>query len=352
MESVEKIYSRMMDNYNVLTGNYPSEASDTAIKLKLLAGEISAFQMNLDFIKNQMFIESATGKYLDYHGSQRGLQRKQSIKAKGTVTFSTPYALTYSLTIPKGTVVAVSGDTPVMFETDTAAVISPGKTSASVACTACQGGEKGNVRSGAISVIVSSTGNANTVTNTDAFTGGTDEENDEQFRKRILDTIINLTNGTNAAYYKKLALSIEGVEGAGVIPLNRGAGTVDVFICGKGTAASTALIEKVQALLDEKREINTDVLVSSASQWSISFTITLTVKEGYDFESVKQKCISAIKEYVASLGVGEPVYISNLSERIYHIEGVKNHRFSGSDRFPTQKTFPVVTGVTVTKGST
>lgn len=352
MESFEAIYSRMLNNYNNITGNYPSEASDTAIKLKLLAGEIFSCQMNLDFVKRQAFLESATGEYLDYHGRQRGLERKQALKAKGYVTFSTAYALTYSLTIPKGTIVAVSGDSPIMFETDSEAVISTGKTSVTVACTACQGGAKGNVNSGQIRVLVNSAGDVTYVINTSGFTGGADEESDEQFRKRICDTIINTSNGANAAYYKKLALSVEGVEGAGVIPLNRGAGTVDVFISGKGIAASDELVAQVQSLLNEKREINTDVLVSSAAQWSVTFYVTVNIKEGYDFETIRQQCITAVKDYVASLGVGEPIYISDLSELIHHIEGVKSHWFSESDRFPTQATFPVATSVTVTKGST
>lgn len=351
MESFEEIYKRMFENYSDITGNNPSELSDIAIRLKLLAGEIFSCQMNLDFIKKQMFLQSATGQYLDYHGKLRGVTRKQSIKAVGEVNFGTANSLLTSLVIPKGTVVATSGETPVLFETTEDAVISQGQARVTVNCIAQEGGEKGNVGIGEISVLVTPVGNIITISNTKSFKGGVNEESDENFRKRIEDTIINVSNGTNIAYYKKLALSVDGVQSVGVIPLNRGKATVDVFISGKGTAASSALVEEVQQLMNQRREINTDVRVESATQWTITFTMILTVKSGFDFDVVKENCIAKIREYVSNLGVGVPVYIADLSDVVYHIDGVKNHSFSSSDRFPTQKVFPVVSSINVLKGT-
>lgn len=351
MESFEEIYGRMMDNYNKMSGNYPSEASDMAIRLKLLAGEIQSCEMNLDFVKNQMFLHTAVGEYLDYHGKQRGLTRKQAVKAKGMANFGTAGALTYDVTVPKGTVVATTGENPVMFETDENAVIKSGQARVSVSCTALTGGSNGNVKSGTITVIVTPKADIVSVTNTQFFYGGTDTESDDDFRKRIEDSLINVSNGMNTAYYKKLALSVEGVGSVGIIPLNRGAGTLDVYISGEGTTASTALVAKVQSLINKKREINTDVLVKSASAWNFTLSLSITVKPGYDFNELKEKCTAVLKEYVLSLGIGTPVYIADLSELIYHIEGIYNHSFSTSDRFPNQTVFPNVTNVNITEGS-
>lgn len=107
----------------------------------------------------------------------------------------------------------------------------------------------------------------------------------------------------------------------------------------------------MQSLINEKREINTDVLVKSASAWNFTLSLSITVKPGYDFNELKEKCTAVLKEYVLSLGIGTPVYVADLSELIYHIEGIYNHSFSTSDRFPNQTVFPNVTNVSITEGS-
>lgn len=351
MDSFEEIYERMLNRYNEATGNYPDGASDTAIKLKVLAGELFSCKASLEFVQRQMFIETASGEYLDYHGRQRGLERKQAIKARGSVTFSAESPLASALTVPKGTVVAVSGENPVSFVTDADGVIAAGESSVTVECTASRGGADGNAAPGKITVLVTAAGGASSVTNDVSFEGGADGETDEQFRKRICESIQYISSGANEAYYKRLALSVEGVEGAGVIPLNRGAGTVDVFICGKGVAASEGLVAQVQSLLDEKKEINTDVVVASASKWTVTYSLVLYVKDGYGFDTVKEKCDEIIRSYVASLGVGEPIYISELSKELEGIEGLKSHRFITADRFPGKSVFPYVSTITFTKGN-
>ena len=69
-----------------------------------------------------------------------------------------------------------------------------------------------------------------TVTNREKFTGGCDAETDDELRKRIRDTYINTSNGTNAAYYEQLALTVDGVAKASAIGKARGVGTVNVYV--------------------------------------------------------------------------------------------------------------------------
>ena len=229
MITYEEIYNRMLNDYNAQTGNYPSNSSDVAIRLKVLAGEIFSSYMNLDFIKKQMFLSTATGEYLDYHGAQRGLKRKSAAKATGYVNMGLNSSALRTLTIPKGTVVSTAGENPVLFQTDADAVLMAGQSRVSVNCTAVEGGSSGNVRSYQISVIVTAVDGISVVSNPTVFTGGTDRETDEEFRRRIEDSIKNVSNGANEAYYRKLALSVDGVNGVEIIPKNRGVGTVDII---------------------------------------------------------------------------------------------------------------------------
>ncbi len=350
MESFNDVYSRMMENYRNLTGYTPSEESDVAIRIRLLAGEIVACQMNLDFLKNQAFIETATGEYLDYHGGLRGLTRKSSIKAKGEVTFTLAEELTYQVVIPKGTLIASLGADAVTFETDAQAIINTGQTSVTVACTALQGGRKGNVKAGTVNVMVDTVSDVSAVNNKNNFTGGADTESDQSFRRRITDSVINVSNGTNQAYYKKLAESVDGVSSAGVIPLGRGAGTVDVYICSYGEEASDELIAKVQSLMDEKREINSDVKVYSAKPYGIIFNLSIDIKTGYDFDTVAEQCRQAIRDYVYSLKVGDYFRSADYCDKIYHIDGVLNYDSLDSDVYTPQSSFITVRDIEITRG--
>lgn len=351
MVTYHEIYSRMLDDYNTRTGNYPSESSDVAIRLKVLAGEIFSCYMNLEFIKNQMFLTTATGEYLDYHATQRGLTRKSATKAKGVAEFGTSSSALRTLTIPKGTIISTSGENPVLFETDSDATILKGQERVTVKCTALEGGSNGNVRANKISVIVTPVGEVSLVSNSTSFTGGTDEETDDALRKRINDSLINVSNGANSAYYRKLVLSVDGVDSVGIIPQNRGVGTVDIFIAAKGATVTNELIEEVQKLVDEYKEINTNVLVQKARAYNINISLSVSVKSGFTFSEVKENLTNNIKEFVASSGVGKSIYEADIADVIYHTEGVERYFLSFSDSVVAQSHYPNLTLVNITEGT-
>ena len=68
MDSYESILSGMKEKYTELSGKEIPEGSDIDIRMKVLAGEIFNNEVNLDYIKRQMFASTATGEYLDLHG--------------------------------------------------------------------------------------------------------------------------------------------------------------------------------------------------------------------------------------------------------------------------------------------
>lgn len=350
MVTYDEIYSRMLKDYNTRTGNFPSDSSDIAIRLKVLAGEIFSSYINLEFIKNQMFLTTATGEYLDYHASQRGLTRKSAAKATGVARFGANSSPVRVLTIPKGTIVSTAGENPVLFETDNEAIIMAGQSSVSVKCTALEGGSNGNIGAYRLNVIVTPVGEVSLVSNPLAFTGGTDEETDEELRKRIEDSIINVSNGANSAYYRKLVLSVEGVDSVGIIPQNRGVGTVDIFIATKGTTVASELVEKVQKLIDEYKEVNTDALVQKARAYNFNVSTSISVKPGFSFNEVKESLTNNLKEFASYLGVGKNVYEADIADIIYHTEGVERYFLSFSDGLVAKSHYPNLVSVTVTEG--
>ena len=83
--SYDEILERMSDKYYELTGEEAERMSDSGIKLKLLAGEIFSLGTNIDWLKRQMFVATATGEELDKHAAQRGLKRFRGKKANGSL---------------------------------------------------------------------------------------------------------------------------------------------------------------------------------------------------------------------------------------------------------------------------
>ncbi len=327
MKTYSEILLEMKEKYRELTGIAPADTSDIGVRLQVLAGEIYSAMVNAQWITRQMFPSTAEGEYLDYHAEERGLSRRQASFSVGEVIFSLSEAVTDNIVIPKGSVVSTKGEEPLLFETVEEGVIATGNTAVHIPIKAMHSGSKYNVSAGKITLMVTPVAGVESVTNPDPCTSGTDAESDEYLRERIEESLRFAPSGANCAYYKKIAMEIDGVQSAGVVPKVRGTGTVDVYVAGEGTQVSEETLSQVQDTLSELREVNTDVLVQPATPCYITMTLNIDVKDGYDFSLVKEECISALREYIISRGVGGNVLLTEAGERIYHIDGVKEYIF-------------------------
>lgn len=346
MYSYEEILDRMVKRYEGLSGIAVSNESDIMLRLKVLSSELYTSFVASEFIKRQMFVQTATGEYLDKHATARGLERKEAQKAKGEVTFKLLEPMDTDIVIEKGTVVATAGPDAKTFETDTDVTLQAGSTSVAVTATAINGGADHNVLSNTICVMVTPPLYVNSVYNQKAFKGGVDAETDEELRERVLYSYRDISNGTNAVYYKRLAQSVPGVYSASVVPKVRGEGTINIYIYGKSDSqVNKDHIDAVQSLVDENRELNVDVLVLYAGEHKIVYTMALDVKDGYDFDEVAAVVDKNIRDYVDCLEVGAPVLLAELGEVVYHIQGVKNYDFVDvycSDVYPEKNDHCVI----------
>ena len=71
MESYEEILERMKNKFTELSGSNVNDDSDIGIRMKVLAGEIFSLQNNVNWLKNQMFAQTAVGEQLDYLALER-----------------------------------------------------------------------------------------------------------------------------------------------------------------------------------------------------------------------------------------------------------------------------------------
>lgn len=328
MDSYEVILKRMKEKYRQLTSVEVPEMSDIDIRMRVLAGEIYNDEVNLDFIKRQMFASTATGEYLDYHAADRGIRRRNSAKAAGSVRFTVNEPSLQPVTIPANTVVATAGDNPVRFLTDSEIILPAGRYYADADCTAQNGGASGNVAERTIRTIVTNVVGIDGVENPWAFTGGSDTESDDNLRKRVLDSYKSVSNGTNIAYYKRLAMTVDGVASVNVVPRVRGAGTVDVYIACPEFSQPERLVNEVQSIMNSRREVNVDVEVSAANIVRASINVEAELKDGYSLNDVKNNITRTVSEYIDSLEVGEGVFEYPLSSAVLKADGVKNIYFN------------------------
>lgn len=328
METYNEIYDRMKKKYEQESGAQFDEASDIAIRLKVLAGEIYNAQVNMEWIKNQMYVETATGERLDYFAKQRGLERKSAQKAQGEISFFISAPIDHTIIIPKGSVVATAEEIPRRFVTIEDNEITQGNTLVSISSEAEKAGSGGNAAIDMITVAVDVPSEIEWVKNRMPYIGGSDEESDEDLRERIRDSYLRLPNGTNAAYYEQLALTVDGIAKAKAVGKVRGYGTVDVYVSGDGRAAVTSEVNSAQKLISSQRELNVDVRVAKADLVSFDLDVTVYKREEFSNSEIREKCRAAFEEFIRLQGIGEKLYLSALGKALLDTGCILNYEFN------------------------
>lgn len=350
METYEEILGRMQTKFAELAGYPADDASDIGIRLRVLAGEVYSLTAAMDWLERQAFAQTAAGETLELRAKERGVERRPARAASGSLIFSRAKPLWYQAVIEKGTVCAVAGENGARYVTAEEAVLPVGSTSVTVPALAEQPGTGGNAAAGAVSVLVTVPPGIERVRNPAAFTGGTDAEDDTALRERLAQSYRNLSNGTNAAFYREQALRDKGVFSANVVPKEHGLGTVSVYLGASGAAADGETVRRVQAALDELREINVRVTVAAAAPVPCPVTVKITPTAGNTLAAATTAVEQAVRAYFAGLSVGSPMRAAALCASIFSSGAVENCALAGSaavDRAMQPNQLAVLQTVTV-----
>lgn len=156
--------------------------------------EIDELYYQLYKATRAFYIKTSTGVALDNKGSDYGLTRSAASKAVGVIRFT----CSGSATIPIGTQIAApatSSRDEIVFETvEVASRIGAGTVDARI--QALVAGVDGNLASSSITYLKTSVSNVTGATNPAATVLGSDEEDDDTFRDRIIRTLQGLSRGT------------------------------------------------------------------------------------------------------------------------------------------------------------
>lgn len=226
-EEINRSYlvNQMMGFYGLLLEAGQSKVTDfnegSVIRNMLEGFSVLGYILleNQNELLSTAFVESAEGEFLDKHGANPfiKLERDEGNEATGYVTFTVPSALTSEAVIPEGTIV-VNSSTGLEYSTLNDVVFDTENTSVTVAVECLTVGEDGNCGIGDIDTIDEIIAEIPelSVTNENKITDGSDYEEDEEYRQRLLDYIRQDDFGSYP-HYLRIGESVTGVHDIALI---------------------------------------------------------------------------------------------------------------------------------------
>ncbi|MDQ7790234.1 MAG: baseplate J/gp47 family protein [Eubacteriales bacterium] len=232
----------------------------------------------------QLYVNTATGEWLDLKAAEYEVYRKLAQKTRGNATLGRNEPGD-NVVIAAGTIVSTAVDRygeKLQYIVTERAVLED--LEVLVPVEAEFAGARHNVGSGQINQLVTPVAGIDYVTNTEGWITreGTDDETDESLRARTKNAWSKLSVGGGRDAYIAWAQDIPGVIVVRVSDEHpRGQGTVDVIITGSAGLPTQDLIDQVQAHIDERKPLLADVLALGPVPVPVAFDVTLIVHPDY-----------------------------------------------------------------------
>lgn len=306
------------------------EGTFSMFNLRSVAQESALLSNNMEIIEDNWSLDSAKGEYLDQKAKDYGMTRKYAAYATGDVTFTG----TDGTYVNGGTVISAP-DYGVKFVTQETVIIDDGTATVKATCTTT--GPSGNVAAGSINKIDEQISGVTSVTNSDDFSGGTDREDDDNFRLRIYFKIRYPSTSGNVYDYQNWATEVSGVGAVKVFPLWNGAGTVKVSILdANGDPATEELIKEVQDYIDPDPQqtgggqapVGALVTVSTATPKAINVAANVEVSVSSDIETIKTEFTQSLKDYFKEIAYDEKtdsLSVARVGLILFQVQGVVDY---------------------------
>ena len=293
-----------------------------------VAGVASWLQNEVVTLLQTTRASTSTGPDLDSWMADYGLVRLPATFAQGTVTFAR-FSVGQAASIPVGTVVQNStGSVQFAVIADTtngnyvpslsAYTVPYSTASIDVLVQALVAGTASNLIAGQVSSISGSLPYIDTVTNVAAFTSATDAETDAAFRLRFLTYIASLAKATVAA----VAAAIEscGTNITYTIAENTPSiGYFTVVVDNSIYPTPSPLLASVTAAINLVRPIGTMLVLNGSSKTAAAVSMTVTYDNvNFVAATVAADIIAAGQALVSSLGLGQTLYLSKLSQAAFN----------------------------------
>lgn len=274
------------------------------------------------------------GSYLDNHGMARGMTRRAANAAYGLLYVTAAPGTT----IPQGTIfstASVDGEPSIDFVTLEAARPTDDNP-VRIPVEAVEPGTIGNVSAHSITFCSSSVSNIRTIDNPEQMSGGTEEEDDDSFRNRIVE--YDQTQGSsyvgNDADYKRWAMEVPGVGSAIIIPAEDTTGLVTiVLIDANGQPANDQLCQEVykHIMHPEDRElrlapINAFLEVTPPHTIAIKVSAIVELNGKTTMDQARAEFVALLQAYLVEAAEEREVKYSHVSSCLADVSGINDYR--------------------------
>lgn len=284
---------------------------------RALAGSSHELHGRLDYIARQVFPDSAETEYLDRWASVWGVRRKAAAYAAGSATFTG----TSGARIPAGTV--LQRQDGALFATTTDAMIAGG--TATVPVEATEAGAAGNTPPGVRLSLQQPLGGVQATAVGGELAAGSDTEDDDRLRARLLSRIQQPPQGGADFDYDTWALEVPGVTRAWVYPKEMGPGTVTVRFVRDDDASivpDAAEVAAVQAYIASRRPVTAEVFVVAPVAVPLDMTIQIAPNAAAVQAAVEAEIRDVLRREAEP---GGTILISHLREAISIAAGEVDH---------------------------
>ena len=286
----KELYNGICSAMEIMTGEPLYPGDERRIFTEALVQVVTSVVNQCNAACNGKMLQYAFGETLDALGYRMGVTRLPATPASATFRFTLAEVQAIDVTVPAGTLITTDGD--IYFATDEELTITAGNAYGDVTATCTEDGADGNGYAiGAVAQLVDAVDKISTAVNTTVTSGGTDEEDDEEYRDRI-----HLANSTYSTagpvkayqYYAKTAdSSIIDVVVDSPDPCE-----VDIYVLTDSGIPSQAVLDAVDAICsaDDVRPL-TD-LVTVKAPTAVSYDITMKYYTTADDEA---DCVASIE---------------------------------------------------------
>lgn len=294
---------------------------------KVIAALAHEFELRMAYLARQMFLTTATGKFLELHCSDVGIYRKQAASASGSISGTGAISTAYpaGIRFVSGSVTYVS----------TALATSGADGSLTLSVKSETRGASTN-RDGDGTLLLADPAlypalSASWTVDTDGLGGGADIETDESLMARGLQRKRNPPGAGTLTDYERITLAVSGVKQAWA---SRGQNPGDVFVYflfegREGYIPEASDVAVVQAAIDAQRLIRVDASEAVApTAYPVDITITDLTQFTDDIRTAIEAAIANV--YLTKCRPGtaaNPFTLSRswISEAISGVAGEESH---------------------------
>lgn len=349
IRSLDELSLRVRGAFRAYLPGTDSALANNTITIigKVVAALAFEFELRMAALSRQMFLTTATGRFLALHCADVGIYRRPAATASGALTGTGMPGQTYSagLRFVSGSSTYVS-TAPSTADGSGAMVVSVASEMAGAAQNRASGGLFSFADPG-----LEPTLGTEWIVDEAGLGGGADIENDDSLRERGLQRKRNPPGGGTLTDYERIVRSVPGVMKAWAYRVSMAPGAVTVFFLFEGRddfMPEAGDVAAVQAVIDAQRLIRVDDSVATAP---VARPIDVDIEGlSYDTLEIRAGIEAAIRAmFLARCRPGLPgdtfsVSRSWISEAISGVTGEDRHRLvaPAADILLTDGQFPTL----------